>query len=93
MVKYFFLKGQGSKLMHNEFVSTLQDNAISLFTLKNWLRRLKPEDRSCGDEERLGRPLISLVRLFSTFEEVSFRECSSNGRTCLGGSGHDQEFS
>jgi hypothetical protein len=30
MVKYFFLKGHGSKLIHKELVSTLQNNAISL---------------------------------------------------------------
>jgi hypothetical protein len=30
MVKDFFLKGHGSKLIHKEFVITLQDKAISL---------------------------------------------------------------
>jgi hypothetical protein len=66
-VKYFFLKGDGSKLIHKELVSTLQDNAISLSALKNWLRRFKSRDRSFGDEERPGIPLISLDRLFSAF--------------------------
>jgi hypothetical protein len=28
IVKYLFLKGHGSKLIHKELVSTLQDNAI-----------------------------------------------------------------
>jgi hypothetical protein len=44
-----------------EVVSTLQDNAISLSTVKNWLRRFKSGDLSCGDEERLVKPLISLT--------------------------------
>jgi hypothetical protein len=53
MAKYVFLKGHGSKLIHKEFVSTLQDNAISLSSGKNWLRRFKSGDLSCGDENGL----------------------------------------
>jgi hypothetical protein len=60
MVKCFFLKGHGSKLVLKELRSTLQDNAISLSAVKNWLRRFKSGDLSCGDEERPGRSLISL---------------------------------
>jgi hypothetical protein len=60
MMKYFFLKGHGSKIIHKELVSILQDNVISLSTIKNWLRRFKSSDLSCGDEERPVRPLISL---------------------------------
>jgi transposase len=60
VVKYFFLKGYGSKLIHKELVSTLQDKAISLSTVTNWLRRFKSGDLSCGHEEWSGRPLISL---------------------------------
>jgi hypothetical protein len=60
MVKYFFLKEHGSKLIYKELVSTLQDNAISLSTIKNWFRRFKSGDLFCGDEEPPGRPLISL---------------------------------
>jgi hypothetical protein len=60
MGKYFFLKGYGSKLIHKELASTLQDNAISLSTVKNWPRRCKSCDLSCGEEERAGRPLISM---------------------------------
>jgi hypothetical protein len=59
MVKYCFLKGRESKLIHKELVSTPQDNAISLSTVKNWLERFKSGKFSCGDEERTGRPLIS----------------------------------
>jgi hypothetical protein len=60
MVKYFFLKGHGSKLIHKELVSTLQNNAISLSILKNWFRRFKSGDLSCGDEKGPVRLLISL---------------------------------
>jgi hypothetical protein len=59
MVKYLFFKEHGSKLIHKELMSTLQDNAISLSAVKNWLRRFKSGDLSCGDEERPGKPLVS----------------------------------
>jgi hypothetical protein len=73
MVKYFFLKGHGSKLIHRELVSTLQNNAISLSTFKNWLKRFLSGDLSRGDEERSGGPLISLGPAFQRFlEEFPF---------------------
>jgi hypothetical protein len=73
MVKYFFLKEQGSKLIHKELVSPIQDNAISLSTVKNWLRRFKSGDLSCGDEERPGRRLICLNPVLHCFlKKVSF---------------------
>jgi hypothetical protein len=61
MMKYFILKGHGSKLIHKKLVNTFQDNAISLSTVKNWLGRFKSGDLSCGDEERPAKPLISLA--------------------------------
>jgi hypothetical protein len=57
MVK-LFLKGHGSKLIHKEFVSVLQNNVISLSTVKNWLRRFKSGNLSCGDEKQ---PAILLI--------------------------------
>jgi hypothetical protein len=60
MMKYVFRKAHGSKLMHKELVSILQDNAISLSAVKNWLRRCKSGDLSYGDDEWPGRPMISL---------------------------------
>jgi hypothetical protein len=71
-VKYFFLKGHGSKLIHKELVSTLQDNAISLSMVKNWSRRCKSGEGSCGDEERAERPLISLGPALQRF----LKKCS-----------------
>jgi hypothetical protein len=67
MVKYFFLNGHGSKFISKEFESILQDNAISPSTVKNWLRRFKSGDLFCGDEERPGRPLISLSPALQCF--------------------------
>jgi hypothetical protein len=77
MVKDFFLKGHESKLINKERVSTLQNTAISLSTAKNWLRRFKSGDLSCGNEERAGRLLISLgpalQRFLKLFPFVSAR--------------------
>jgi hypothetical protein len=71
MVKYFFLKRHGSKLIHKELASTLQDNAISLSTITNRLKRFKSADLSCGDEERSRRPLISLDPALQHFQKKS----------------------
>jgi transposase len=67
MVKYSFLNGHGSKLIHKELVTTLQDKAISLSIVKNWLRRFKSGDLSCGDEERPGRRSFLWARLIGAF--------------------------
>jgi hypothetical protein len=66
-VKYLFLKGHASKLIHMEQVSTFQDNAISLSIIKNWFMKFKFGELSCSDEESPGRLLIFLDRLFSAF--------------------------
>jgi hypothetical protein len=66
-MKHFFLKRHGSKLIDKELVSTPQDNAISLSTVKNWLKRFKSDHLSCDHEERPGRRLISLGPLFGAF--------------------------
>jgi hypothetical protein len=66
-VKYFFLKGHESKFIAKELVTTFQDNAISLSIVKNRTRRFKSGDLSCGDEERPGRPLVSLGSTLQRF--------------------------
>jgi hypothetical protein len=67
MVKIFFLKGHGSKLVHKKLMRTLQDNAISLFTVKNWFKRFKFGDLSSGDEQWPEKLLISLVPALQHF--------------------------
>jgi hypothetical protein len=71
MMKSFCLNGHWSKLIHKELVNTLQDNAISLSIVKNWLRRFKSDEPPCGEEERPGRPLISLGQALQRF----LKEC------------------
>jgi hypothetical protein len=67
LVKYFFVKRHGSKHIRKEFVNTLQNNAISLSTVKNWPRRFKSGDLSCSDEEGPGIPLISMSPALQRF--------------------------
>jgi hypothetical protein len=95
MVKYFFLKGHGSKLIHKEFVNTLQNNAISLSTVNNWLKR---KDSNPAIFPAVTRTAWKTFDFFgpgssALSEEVSLRECSSNSRAFFGGSGYYQEHS
>jgi transposase len=53
MIIYFFLKGHGRKRILKELVNTLQDNAISLSTIKNWLRRFKSGDLSGATKKNI----------------------------------------
>jgi transposase len=50
IVKCSLLKGHGRKLIHKELVTALHYKAISLSTIKNWLRRFKSGGLSCSDE-------------------------------------------
>jgi RHS repeat-associated protein len=63
MVKYFFLKGHGGKLIDKELVSTLQDNAISLYGRGEAVAI----SRSSGNSTRsgttyLGKDILGSVR-------------------------------
>jgi hypothetical protein len=66
-VKYFFLKGHESKLIHKELVNTLQDNAIPVSIVKNWIRGFESGELSCREDELPGRPLISLGSVLRGF--------------------------
>jgi hypothetical protein len=79
-VKYFFLKGHGSKLIPKGLVSTLQEIQIR----RSFLRRRRT-GWNISDFYGLGSSALS--------EEVSRRKRLSNGRAFLSGSGDDQEHS
>jgi hypothetical protein len=87
IAKYFFLNGHGSKLIHKELVNVLQGNAISLPTVKNWLRRFESGDLSCRDEERHGKLLISLD---PTFQRVLKKFPFASARVMAGHFSVDQ---
>jgi hypothetical protein len=88
MVKDFLLKGHGSKLIHKELVSTLQDSAISQELVQEIQIR-----RSFLCRRRMAQTTFDFFGSDSSAlsEEVSLNESSSNGRAFLGGSGYHQE--
>jgi hypothetical protein len=55
-VLFFWLKGWGSKKIHQELMSTLGDDTYRLSQIKIWLRRFRTGDLSCGDLPHAGRP-------------------------------------
>jgi hypothetical protein len=67
MMNNLFLKGHRSKLVHKGLVGTLQDNKISLSTVKNSPRRFKSGDFPCGYEEGPGRPRMLLDSALQRF--------------------------
>jgi transposase len=56
VVKFFWLQEQGSKIIHAPLRGTLGNLAVSLPTVKQWLRRFREGDSSCKDRNRPGRP-------------------------------------
>jgi hypothetical protein len=60
VVKFFWLKGRGSKNIHQELMSTLGDDTHGLSQIKIWLQRLRTGDLSCSDLSRAERPPITL---------------------------------
>jgi hypothetical protein len=60
VVKFFWLKGWKSKKIHQEWMSTLRDDAYGLSQTKIWLQRFRTGDLLCSDLPVAGRPLFSL---------------------------------
>jgi hypothetical protein len=54
IVKFFRLKGWGSKKIHQRLISTLGDDAYGLSQIKVWLQRFRTGDLSCIDPPRAG---------------------------------------
>jgi transposase len=59
VLKYFFLKGWGNKMITAELQTTFGDSAISNSTVKRWIRKFKNGDFSGDDDSRPGRPLAT----------------------------------
>jgi hypothetical protein len=62
VVKFFWLKGWGSKKISQELRRTLGDDAYVLFQIKTkiWLQGFRSGDLSCSDLSRAGRPSLTL---------------------------------
>jgi hypothetical protein len=56
VVKFFFRKGLGSKVIHRKLAAILGSTAYLLTQIKKWDARFKAGDLSCEDKFRPGRP-------------------------------------
>jgi len=67
VIKFFFLKGLGSKKIHRKLQDTIGESAYCLAEVKFWLARFREGDLSCEDHERVGRPLAVLGTVLHKF--------------------------
>jgi histone-lysine N-methyltransferase SETMAR len=67
VIKFLWLQKQGSKVIHADLRGTLGDLAVSLPSVKRWLRRFREGNTSCEDGNRAGRPLTILRYVLSKF--------------------------
>jgi hypothetical protein len=67
VVKFLWLKGWGSKEIHQGLMSTLGDDAYGLSQVKIWLQRFGTGYLSCSDLPHAGRPPLILGRRVEVF--------------------------
>jgi hypothetical protein len=67
VIKFLFLKGLGSKAIHNELTAVLGPTAYSLFQVKELCNRFAKGDLSCQDQVTPGRPPDVLGKALSDF--------------------------
>jgi transposase len=66
-LKFLWLQEQGSKAIHAHLRGTLKDLAVSLPTVKRWLRHFREGNTSCKGRNIAGRPLAILGDVLSKF--------------------------
>jgi hypothetical protein len=93
MAKYFFLKGHGSKLVYKELVTPLQGIRFHCPPSRIGSRDSNPAIFLAAMKNGLEDFSFLWPSSSACSEEVSLRECSSNHRAFLGGSGYHQEDS
>jgi hypothetical protein len=69
VMKFLWLKGWGTKRIHEELISTLGDNSYRFSQIKMWLQKFRNGDLSCKDSPRSGRPLLTLGPQFEAFTQ------------------------
>jgi hypothetical protein len=69
VVKFFFLKSIGCKIIHRKLTTVLGSTVCSSTQIKELCARFKAGDLSCEDKFRPGRPLHVLVKALSDFLE------------------------
>jgi hypothetical protein len=67
VVKFLFLQGKRSKVIHAELSEVHREAAVSLVTVKRWFWRLKDGNFSLDDEFRSGRPRDDIGEAMSQF--------------------------
>jgi transposase len=60
VIKFLWLEEYGTKVIHAHLPGTLGATAVSLRTVKRWVRHFREGYTSCKDKPRLGRPLTIL---------------------------------
>jgi hypothetical protein len=60
VVKFLWLKGWGTKRIHEELMNTLGNDSYAVSQIKFWLQKFRNSDLSCKDSPRSGRPLLTL---------------------------------
>jgi hypothetical protein len=67
VIKCLWLQEQGSKVIHTHLRGAVRDLAVSLPTVKRWLRCFREGETSCEDRNRAGRPFTILMDVSSKF--------------------------
>jgi transposase len=67
VIKYFVMKGLGSRFTYSELTSVLQDSAYSLSAIGRWVSRFKKGFAKCEDDSRRGRPPSDLGSSVTAF--------------------------
>jgi transposase len=67
VIKFLWRQGLGGKAIHAQLLSTLVGTALSLLTVRRWIRHLKEGNTSCEDARQPGRPMViagDIIRKF-----------------------------
>jgi hypothetical protein len=84
LIKYFSMKGLGSRLIYCELKSVLHDSAYSLSAVERWVSWFKTDVATCEDNPRPGRPPSdldsSLAAFLLEFPFASVRQMSKHFR-------------
>jgi hypothetical protein len=67
VMKFLWLKGWGTKRIHEELMSTLSDHSYEVSQIKIWLQKFRNGDLSCKAFPRSGRHLLTLGSQLEAF--------------------------
>jgi hypothetical protein len=70
VVEFFWLKGWGSKKIHQELMNTLGDDTYELSQIEIWLQRFRTRNLSYSGLSLAGRPPLTLAPQVETFLQM-----------------------